>query len=234
MPRRSSRWGSGRERHRFGSDLRLLAHEREIEEPFEAEQIGSSAMAYKRNPMRAERICSLARFAQALVPAMSQTAATQWLERTLDDSAIRRLVVPQSFLAIDAILQLYLNVVPGLVVHTAPIARHVAEELPFMATENLLMAGVQAGGDRQALHERVRIHSMAAVSRIKEGAGDNDLIARLEADQEFPRLDFSAVLDPKRYVGRAPEQVEAFVDQEVEPIRGRYPALRVRPREVDV
>jgi adenylosuccinate lyase len=148
--------------HRFGSDLRLLAHERELEEPFDAEQIGSSAMAYKRNPMRAERMCSLARFVLSLPAAASQTAATQWLERTLDDSAVRRLIIPQSFLAVDAILNLYLNVVPGIVVHPAMIAGHVARELPFMATENILMAAVQAGGDRQDLHERIRAHSLAA------------------------------------------------------------------------
>ncbi len=155
--------------HRFGTDLRLLAHEGEIEEPFEADQIGSSAMAYKRNPMRAERMCSLARFAMALAPAAGQTAASQWLERTLDDSAIRRLIVPQAFLAADGILNLYLDVVPGLQVHPAMIARHVAEQLPFMATENLLMAAVQMGGDRQDLHERIRVHALAAARHLKEG-----------------------------------------------------------------
>jgi adenylosuccinate lyase len=220
--------------HRFGSDLRLLAHEREIEEPFEAEQVGSSAMAYKRNPMRAERICSLARFAMALPATASQTAATQWLERTLDDSAVRRLVLPQAFLAIDAILNLYLNVVPGLVVHPALVARHVAEELPFMATENLLMAAVQAGGDRQHLHERIRTHALAAAARIKEGATDNDLIERIADDRSFPPLEFSALLEPTGYVGRAPEQVGDFIAHEVEPIRRRYPTLRARPRDVDV
>src|SRR4051812_37659795 len=220
--------------HKFGSDLRLLAHERELEEPFEAEQIGSSAMAYKRNPMRAERICSLARFVLGLPAAASQTAATQWLERTLDDSAVRRLILPQGFLAIDGVLNLYLNVVPGLVVHPAVIARHVAEELPFMATENLLMAAVQAGGDRQDLHERIRTHALAASARIKQGARDNDLIGRIAQDPAFPRLDFSAVLDPKRYVGRAPEQVGEFIDAEVEPVRKRYPELRARQREVNV
>jgi adenylosuccinate lyase len=220
--------------HRFGSDLRLLAHEREVEEPFEAEQVGSSAMAYKRNPMRAERICSLARFAMGLPATASQTAATQWLERTLDDSAVRRLVLPQAFLSIDAILNLYLNVVPGLVVHPAVVARHVAEELPFMATENFLMAAVQAGGDRQHLHERIRTHSLAAAARIKDGATDNDLIDRLAGDRSFPPLEFSALLEPTRYVGRAPEQVDDFLANEVEPIRRRYPALRARPREVEV
>jgi adenylosuccinate lyase len=213
--------------HRFGTDLRLLAHEREIEEPFEAEQVGSSAMAYKRNPMRAERICSLARFALGLPAAASQTAATQWLERSLDDSAVRRLILPQAFLAIDSILNLYLNVVPGLVVHPAVIARHVSEELPFMAS-------VQAGGDRQDLHERIRTHALAASARIKEGARENDLISRLEHDHAFPRLDFSTVLDPERYVGRAREQVVEFIATEVDPIRDRYPRLRARQREVRV
>jgi adenylosuccinate lyase len=218
--------------HRFGSDLRLLAHERELEEPFEAEQVGSSAMAYKRNPMRAERMCSIARYALALPPAMSQTAATQWLERTLDDSAVRRVIIPQMFLAVDAVLGLYLNVVPGLTVHPAMIARHVAEELPFMATENVLMAAVQAGGDRQALHERIRTHSLAAAARLKAGAPDNDLIDRLRSDPAFPALDFNSVMDPDRFVGRSTEQVAAFVAREVEPIRRRYPdrkAIRYEP-----
>jgi adenylosuccinate lyase len=210
--------------HRFGTDLRLLAHERELEEPFEAEQIGSSAMAYKRNPMRAERMCSLGRFVLALPPAAGQTAATQWLERTLDDSAIRRLTLPQGFLAVDAILNLYLNVVPGLVVHPAVIARHVADELPFMATENLLMAAVQAGGDRQDLHERIRVHAIAAANRLKDGAADNDLLRRIEADPAFPPLDLDDVLDPRRYIGRSARQVDEFLAREVEPIRRRYPA----------
>ncbi len=220
--------------HRFGTDLRLLAHEREVEEPFEAEQVGSSAMAYKRNPMRAERICSLARFAMGLAPVAAQTAATQWLERTLDDSAVRRLVLPQAFLAVDAILSLFLNVVPGLVVHPAMIARHVAEELPFMATENLLMAAVQAGGDRQDLHERLRTHSLAASERLKQGAGDNDLIERLRNDPAFPKVDFSQVLDPSRFLGRAPEQVVDFLKREVKPIREAYPDLLRQRREIHV
>ena len=143
-------------------------------------------MAYKRNPMRAERMCSLARFIMALPAAAAQTAATQWLERTLDDSAVRRLTLPQAFLATDAVLSLYGNVVPGLVVHPAVIARHVADQLPFMATENLLMAAVQAGGDRQSLHERIRVHSLAAAERLKEGAGENDLIDRLKRRPGVP------------------------------------------------
>ena len=212
--------------HHFGTDLRLLAHEREVEEPFEAEQIGSSAMAYKRNPMRAERMCSLARFLLAMPPAASQTAANQWLERTLDDSAIRRLIVPQAFLAVDAILNLYLNIVPGLVVHPAVIARHVSEQLPFMATENLLMAAVQAGGDRQDLHERIRIHAQAAAGRLKEGAADNDLIDRIRDDPAFPWLDFEDVLDARRFAGRSSRQVDEFIAHEIEPIRRRYPNRR--------
>ena len=224
--------GLGESAHRFGSDLRLLAHEREVEEPFEAEQIGSSAMAYKRNPMRAERMCALARFVLTLPPALSQTAATQWLERTLDDSALRRIVLPQGFLAVDAILNLYLNVVPGLIVHPAIIARHVADELPFLATENLLMAAVQGGGDRQDLHERIRTHSLASAARLKGGGGENDLIDRLRNDPQFPRVDYSAVMDSGRFVGRAPEQVADFVEREVEPIRRRYPAHRSQRREV--
>jgi adenylosuccinate lyase len=220
--------------HRFGSDLRLLAHEREVEEPFEAEQIGSSAMAYKRNPMRAERMCSIARFAMALPAAASQTAATQWLERTLDDSAVRRLVLPQAFLAVDALLTLYLNVVPGLVVNPPVIARHVAAELPFMATENLMMAAVQLGGDRQDLHEAIRTHSLAAAARIKQGDGLNDLAERLANDPAFQRIDLDAVLDPRQFVGRSPEQVDAFLAREIEPIRRRYPGLLGQRRDVSV
>jgi adenylosuccinate lyase len=208
--------------HRFATDLRLLAHEDEIDEPFEAEQVGSSAMAYKRNPMRAERMCALARFVLALPAAASQTAATQWLERTLDDSAVRRLIIPQAFLAVDAILSLYQNIVGGLSVHPAVIARHVAEQLPFMATENLLMTAVQAGGDRQDLHERIRVHAMAAARRLKEGARDNDLIDRLRGDPAFPPLDYGNVLDPRRYVGRSSQQVVDFLSGVIEPIRRRY------------
>jgi adenylosuccinate lyase len=180
-------------------------------------------MAYKRNPMRAERMCALGRFAMALPAAAVQTAATQWLERTLDDSAVRRLTVPQAFLAVDAILNLYLNIVPGLVVHPAVIARHVAEHLPFMATENLLMAAVQAGGDRQDLHERIRIHSLAAAERMKDGAAENDLLDRIRNDPTFPAMDLDGVLDPSRYIGRSVRQVEEYLAREVEPIRRRYP-----------
>jgi adenylosuccinate lyase len=224
----------GESAHRFGSDLRLLAHERELEEPFEADQIGSSAMAYKRNPMRAERMCSIARFLMAQQAAASQTAANQWLERTLDDSAVRRMVLPQSFLAADALLTLYLNVVPGLVVRPSVVARHVARELPFMATEAILMAGVLAGGDRQDLHERIRVHSIAAAEAIKEGFEKNDLIARLSNDPAFEGVDLHATLAPRRFIGRCPQQVDAFLAAEVEPIRRRFPGLMGQRQEVHV
>ena len=220
--------------HRFGSDLRLLAHEKEVEEPFEADQIGSSAMAYKRNPMRAERMCSIARFALALPAAANQTAATQWLERTLDDSAVRRMVLPQAFLSVDALLTLYLNVVPGLVVNPSVIARHVLAELPFMATENLMMAATRAGGDRQDLHERIRTHSIAAGGRIKQGDGVNDLTDRLASDPAFAGIDLHAVLDARQFVGRSPEQVAAFLRDHVEPIRARFPGLLAQRRDVHV
>jgi adenylosuccinate lyase len=224
----------GESAHRIGSDLRLLAHEREVDEPFEAEQIGSSAMAYKRNPMRAERMCSIARFLMGL-PAMAlQTGATQWLERTLDDSAVRRLTIPQAFLATDALLTLYLNVIPGLVVNPQVIARHVAAELPFMATENLLMAAVQRGGDRQELHEVIRRDSMQAIERVKTGDGQNDLLERLAKEAVFQGLDFEQIFDARKYVGRSPEQVDAFIAGEVEPIRARYPQALGQRREVSV
>jgi adenylosuccinate lyase len=220
--------------HRLGTDLRLLAHEREVEEPFEAEQVGSSAMAYKRNPMRAERICSLARFVMGQSAVAGQTAATQWLERTLDDSAVRRLVLPQAFLGVDAILRLVLNVVPGLVVNPQVVAKHVTTELPFMASENILMAAVQTGGDRQELHERIRGHALAAAERIKQGALENDLIARLAADPAFQKVNLAGVLEPTQFVGRAPEQVDEFLTRCVGPIRAQYPALLGQKHELDV
>jgi adenylosuccinate lyase len=208
--------------HKFGTDLRLLSHEQEIEEPIEVEQVGSSAMAYKRNPMRAERICSLARFVMGLPPIAAQTAATQWLERTLDDSAARRLYIPQAFLGADAILRLLLNVTDGLEVHPAVIARHVAEALPYMATENLLMTAVAKGGDRQELHERIRRHSHAATAELKAGASLNSLVTRLKADPAFADVNVSEALNPSQYVGRAPQQVDEFVSQVVGPIRAKY------------
>jgi adenylosuccinate lyase len=208
--------------HKAASDIRILAHRKEIEEPFESDQIGSSAMAYKRNPMRCERMCGLARFAISLAANGPATHATQWMERTLDDSANRRLVLPQAFLAIDAVLILYQNVASGLVVYPEVIAKHLREELPFMATENILMAAVAAGGDRQDLHERIRRHSQSAAAVVKEQGAANDLISRLKADAAFAKVDFVAALDPSKFIGRAPQQVDEFIAQVVEPIRQIY------------
>ena len=214
--------GIAQSAHKAANDLRILQHRKEIEEPFETEQVGSSAMPYKRNPMRAERICALARFVTSLETSAAQTASTQWLERTLDDSANRRLVIPQAFLATDAILKLYQNVASGLVVYPKVIAKHLAEELPFMASEEILMATVAEGGDRQELHERIRQHAQAAGEAVKSEGGANDLIERLRGDAAFAKVDLTSVLDPERYVGRAPEQVRAFVQEVVEPIRKKY------------
>jgi adenylosuccinate lyase len=214
--------GIGQSCHKAGSDLRLLQSRKEVEEPFESKQIGSSAMAYKRNPMRAERMCALGRFAMSLAANGDHTAATQWMERTLDDSANRRLSLPQSFLAIDATLILYRNIADGLVVYPRVISKHLAEELPFMATEEILMAGVQSGGDRQELHERVRVHSMEAGRQVKEHGGRNDLLDRLRQDAAFAQVDLTQALDARRYVGRAPEQVDEFIREVVEPIRTKY------------
>jgi adenylosuccinate lyase len=211
--------GIGQSSHKAASDLRLLASLKELEEPFEKEQIGSSAMAYKRNPMRSERICSLARYLMGLPPMLAQTTATQWMERTLDDSAIRRIVLPQAFLAADAILLLFENVARGLVVYPAVIARRLQEELPFMATENLLMAAVRRGGDRQALHERIRQHSVAAANEVKQHGRPNDLLARLQSDDAFEGIDVAAEMDPRAFTGRAAEQVDEFLAEVIEPLR---------------
>lgn len=214
--------GIGQSAHKAGTDIRILQSRKEIEEPFEKQQIGSSAMAYKRNPMRSERMCSLSRFAMNLPANLAQTVATQWLERTLDDSANRRLVLPQAFLAIDAVLILYRNVVDGMVVYPKVIAKNLGEELPFMATEEILMAGVQSGGDRQELHERIRVHSQAAAQQVKEHGRTNDLLDRLKTDTAFASVDLGNALDARRFVGRAPEQVDGFIANVVEPIRKRY------------
>jgi adenylosuccinate lyase len=215
--------GIGQSAHKWGTDLRLLANRQEIDEPFEAEQVGSSAMAYKRNPMRAERMCSLARYLIGLPPMAAQTHATQWFERTLDDSAARRLYIPQAFLAADAVIRIGLNLANGLVVQRPVIARAVREYLPYIATENLMMAAVAGGADRQAVHEVVRVHSHTVTARIKAGEGSpTELINRLQADPAFAGVDFAAVLEPRQFVGRAPEQVEEFVAAEIEPIRRRY------------
>jgi adenylosuccinate lyase len=208
--------------HRFCNDIRLLAGMKQIEEPFEAEQVGSSAMAYKRNPMRCERATGLSRFVMSLASSPLATAAEQWFERTLDDSANKRLAVPEAFLAIDGCMQIVINVARGLVVYPKTIEKAVAAELPFMATEEILMESVRAGGDRQELHERIRRHSLAAAEGVKMNAAENDLIDRLRGDGAFTKISLDAVLDPKRYVGRAPQQVEAFVAKVVEPIRARY------------
>ena len=223
--------GIAQSAHKAGTDIRILQSRKEIEEPFEKQQIGSSAMAYKRNPMRSERMCSLARFAMNLPANLAQTVATQWLERTLDDSANRRLVLPQAFLAIDAVLILYRNIVDGMVVYPKVIEKHLDEELPFMATEEILMAGVQSGGDRQELHELIRVHSQAAAQQVKEHGRANDLLDRLKADSAFASVDLSNALDARRFVGRAPEQVDAFIANIVEPIRQRYSAVRNQQSE---
>jgi adenylosuccinate lyase len=220
--------------HKAATDLRLLQSRKEIEEPFETEQIGSSAMAYKRNPMRAERICGLARFAISLQANTAATLATQWMERTLDDSANRRLVIPQAFLAVDAILLLYQNIAAGLVVYPKVIARHLEEELPFMATETILMAAVSRGADRQDAHERIRRHSQAAAAVVKEQGGENDLLARLAGDAMFAGIDLSDALDPAKFVGRAPQQVDEFISEVVEPIRKRYPQALEQKADVRV
>ncbi|HUT09679.1 MAG TPA: adenylosuccinate lyase [Thermoguttaceae bacterium] len=224
----------GQSAHKAATDLRLLAHRKEVEEPFEKEQIGSSAMAYKRNPMRSERICSLARFVISLESSAAHTAATQWMERTLDDSANRRLVLPQAFLATDAVLILYQNVAAGLVVYPKVIAAQLDAELPFMATENVLMAAVAAGGDRQELHERIRRHSQAAATVVKQEGGRNDLLQRLADDEAFAGVDLDEILDPSRFIGRAPEQVDEFIAEVVEPIRKKYPDALDTAAKVDV
>jgi adenylosuccinate lyase len=208
--------------HKAGSDIRILQHRKEIEEPFEKSQIGSSAMAYKRNPMRSERMCSLARFVISQQSGVDATMATQWLERSLDDSAIRRLALPQAFLASDACLILYRNITDGLVVYPKVIAAHLQSELPFMATEEILMAGVQAGGDRQELHEVIRSHSQAAAEQVKREGRPNHLLERLQSDAAFRAVNLSGTLDAARFVGRAPEQVDALIAEHVEPLRRKY------------
>ena len=214
--------GVGQTCHKAGSDIRILQHRKEIEEPFGKKQIGSSAMAYKRNPMRSERMCSLARFAMSLQAGADATMATQWMERTLDDSAIRRLSMPQAFLAIDACLILYSNITDGLVVYPKVIEKNLAAELPFMATEEILMDGVQAGGDRQELHEQIRVHSQAAADQVKQLGLENDLMSRLQSDVHFAKVDLAGALDAARYIGRAPEQVDRFIADCVDPVRTRY------------
>ena len=208
--------------HKLCNDLRLLANLKEMEEPFEKYQVGSSAMPYKRNPMRCERATGLARLVLSIAISPPMTASEQWFERTLDDSSNRRVVIPEAFLAVDGILQILLNVLDGLVVYPKVIEAHVAAELPFMASENILMAAVKAGGNRQELHEKIRLHSQAAAAEVKQFGRPNDLIARLRADVSFAKVNFAKVLNPAAYVGRAPQQVDEFIRTIVTPIRKRY------------
>ena len=206
--------------YKFSNDLRLLQNMKEVEEPFEAHQIGSSAMAYKRNPMRSERMGALARYVivDSLNPAI--TASTQWFERTLDDSANKRISVAEAFLALDGVLNLYINIAENMVVYDKVIASHVNRELPFMATENIMMESVKRGGDRQELHERLREHSMAAAQRVKGEGLDNDLIERIINDSTFnlSKEEILGIIDPKKFVGRAPSQVVEFIGEYVDPI----------------
>jgi adenylosuccinate lyase len=217
--------GIAQSAHKFASDLRLLSHLREVEEPFDEKQVGSSAMAYKRNPRRAELMTALARHVMVLSADPAFTAASQWLERTLDDSANRRIALPGAFLATDGILRVFLNVVSGLVVNEPVIRRHLREELPFIATENLLMQAVKAGGDRQELHEKIRAHSQAASRRMKEMGEENDLVTRLKSDRAFGGVNVETALDPSRYVGLAPRQTEEYVKKFVQPALRPYHKL---------
>ena len=209
---------------KFATDMRLLCHLKEVEEPFEKNQIGSSAMPYKRNPMRCERICSLARYVIVDAGNPAVTTATQWFERTLDDSANKRISVPEAFLAVDAILNIYRNVASGLVVHPKVIEKHVLEELPFMASENIMMDAVVRGGDRQELHERIRVLSQEAGRNVKDLGLSNNLIDLIAADPAFgmTKEELTAHLEPSRYIGRCPEQVEEFLTQEVQPVLEKY------------
>ncbi|MBC7836004.1 MAG: adenylosuccinate lyase [Phycisphaerales bacterium] len=220
--------------HKIATDIRLLCNRKELDEPFEEKQIGSSAMPYKRNPMRCERICGLSRFVMNLVGNAYDTAATQWLERTLDDSSNRRLSLPESFLALDGALDLMHNVASGLIVHEATVRTNLMAELPFMATENILMAAVKAGGDRQELHEVIRTHAQAAGFAVKQEGKPNDLLDRLKADPAFrsaagggggklkSELNWDNLLDPMAYIGRSVEQTERFIKEVVEPLREQY------------
>jgi len=213
--------------HKFTNDLRLLQNLKEIEEPFEKNQIGSSAMAYKRNPMRSERIGALAKFVMSLSTSSAMVASTQWFERTLDDSANKRLTIPQAFLAVDAILMIWNNIMNGIVVYENRIKRHIMEELPFMATEYIIMEEVKAGGDRQEIHETIRVHSMEASKKVKEEGKENDLLDRILNDHslKLDKTKLMEVLDPKRFIGFAPIQTEQFIENEVTLILEKYADL---------
>lgn len=213
--------------HKFTNDLRLLQNLKEIEEPFEKNQIGSSAMAYKRNPMRSERIGALAKFVISLSTSSAMVASTQWFERTLDDSANKRLTIPQAFLAVDAILLIWNNIMNGIVVYENRIQKHIMEELPFMATEYIIMEEVKAGGDRQEIHETIRVHSMEASKKVKIEGKENDLIERIMNDSslKMDKSKIAEVLDPKNFIGFAPIQTEEFIENEVQPILKKYSDL---------
>ena len=221
---------------KFSNDIRLLQHLKEVEEPFEKNQIGSSAMAYKRNPMRSERMASLSRYVMVDVLNPYITAATQWFERTLDDSANKRISVPEAFLAVDAILNLYLNVSSGLVVYDKVITQHLKKELPFMATENIMMDAVKRGGDRQELHEKIREHSMAASQVIKRDGGENDLLERIAADPAFGVTleELENIIKPEKYVGRAPQQTEDFLNETVAEALKPYENMETETAEINV
>lgn len=222
--------------HKFATDMRLLMHMKEMEEPFEDKQIGSSAMAYKRNPMRSERVCSLARFVMSLTDNCANTAANQWFERTLDDSANRRLVLPQAFLAVDGILSIVSNIVKGLVVYEKVIDKHIHMELPFMATENILMACVKAGGDRQILHEKIRKLSMEAGRLVKEDGKDNTLLEMISKDNDFKVVHdtLKDIISSSKFIGRCPEQVVEFIEEEIDPILSKYASNQRETCELNV
>lgn len=221
---------------KFSNDIRLLQHLKEVEEPFEKNQIGSSAMAYKRNPMRSERITSLSRYVMCDVLNPAITAATQWFERTLDDSANKRISVAEAFLGVDAILNLYANVADGLVVYEKVIEQRLKKELPFMATENIMMDAVKRGADRQVLHERIRVHSMAASKVIKEQGEENDLLERIANDDAFGVTleELVSIISPEKYVGRAPQQTEEFLREIVQPALAPYSNLATEQAEINV
>jgi len=226
--------GIGASVHKFCNDVRLLANLKELEEPFASTQVGSSAMAYKRNPMRCERATALARFLMDVAQSPLHTAAEQWFERTLDDSANKRIAMSEAFLSADAILNIVTNVARGMVVYPAVIDAHIRSELPFMASENILMAAVQAGGDRQELHEQIRLHSQAAAQQVKGEGKPNDLIERIKSDEAFSSLDIDTLLDPSAFVGRAPQQVDDFLATHVAPVRARYAAELGQGGELNV
>ncbi len=220
--------------HKFANDIRLLAHLKEIEEPLDKKQVGSSAMAYKRNPMRCERATGLARFLMSLADSPMNTAAEQWFERTLDDSANKRLSIPEAFLACDGMLLIVTDVARGLVLYPKVIEAHIHAELPFIASENILMAAVKAGGDRQVLHERIRKHAQSAAKQVKQFGKPNDLIERLGKDSAFDAVKMRTLLDPRKYVGLAPQQTDQFIKEQVTSIRRKYRSALGKQTELKV